>query len=73
MPTTPVSRAAASKWDPLRQALTWLKAVFPWKFFLGACLLTGALLSPHANAGPVIAGMVLAGILQMLWARIRGR
>jgi hypothetical protein len=57
----------------LRQALTWLKAALPWKFFLGSCLLAGALLSPHASAGPLIAGMAVAGVLQLLWARFRGR
>ncbi len=45
----------------------------PLKFFLGACLLTGALLFPHAKVGPVVFGMVVAGILQLLWRRFRGR
>jgi hypothetical protein len=36
-------------------------------------LLTGALLFPHANAGPVIAGMVLAGFMQFVWTKFRGR
>jgi hypothetical protein len=73
MPTSPCSRDATSKRDPLRQALTWLRTAFPSRSFLGACLLTGALLFPHADAGPVLAGMVLAGIIQLFWARFRGR
>jgi uncharacterized membrane protein (GlpM family) len=73
MPLTPSPRAAASKREPMRQAVAWLKTAVPWKFFLGACLLTGALLFPHANAGPVIAGMILAGAILMLWTRFRGR
>jgi hypothetical protein len=44
-----------------------------WKFFLGSCLLTGALLSPHAGPVPIVAGMVLAGLIQLLWARFRAR
>jgi hypothetical protein len=44
-----------------------------WKFFLGACLLTGALLLPHAAIVPVIGGMVLAGLIQVAWGRISGR
>ncbi|HLG57198.1 MAG TPA: hypothetical protein VI485_17795 [Vicinamibacterales bacterium] len=43
-----------------------------WKFFLGACLVTAALLLPHAAAGPVVAGMALAGVLQWGWSRIGG-
>ena len=73
MPTTPVSRAAASKLVGLRQTLAWLKVAFPWKFFLGSCLLTGALLFPHAGATPVIAGMILAGVIQVMWTRFGGR
>jgi hypothetical protein len=41
-----------------------------WQFFLGACFLTGALLLPHAPGIPVIAGMMLAGIIQVVWLRI---
>jgi hypothetical protein len=41
----------------------------PWRFFLGACLLTAAILLPHANAIAVIAGMVIAGLLQWSWSR----
>jgi hypothetical protein len=46
--------------------------VMQWKFFLGACLVTAALLLPHAAAGPVVAGMALAGVLQWGWSRIGG-
>ncbi len=41
-----------------------------WKFFLGACLLTAAFVLPHAGIGPVVAGMVVAGVIQ--WARSLG-
>jgi len=40
-----------------------------WRFFFGACLLTGAVLLPHANARPVIAGMLLAALVQWVWPR----
>ena len=43
-----------------------------WKFFLGACFLTGALLLPHAGRRPVVAGMALAALVQWGWSRIRG-
>ena len=35
--------------------------------FAGACLLTGAMLLPHAPATPVLAGMVLAGAILWAW------
>jgi hypothetical protein len=41
-----------------------------WRFFFGACLLTGAVLLPHANARPVIAGMLLAALVQWGWPRM---
>jgi hypothetical protein len=44
-----------------------------WKFFLGACFLTVALVLPHAGMVPVIAGMALAGLIQLAWSRIKGR
>jgi hypothetical protein len=44
-----------------------------WKFFLGACVLTGALVLPHARMVPVIAGMTLAGLIQLAWSQISGR
>jgi hypothetical protein len=40
-----------------------------WRFFFGACLLTAAILLPHTRVGPVIAGMVLAAIVQWGWSR----
>jgi hypothetical protein len=39
----------------------------PWKFYLGACLLTASLLVPHAGIRPVLAGEVLAGVVLWLW------
>jgi hypothetical protein len=44
-----------------------------WKFYLGACFLTLALVLPHARAVPVIAGMALAGLIQLAWSRISRR
>jgi hypothetical protein len=44
-----------------------------WKFFLGACLLTGAMLLPRAGKVPVFAGMALAGLVQLGWSRLSGR
>jgi hypothetical protein len=34
-----------------------------WTFFLASCLLTAALLVPHAGAGPVGAGLALAALI----------
>jgi hypothetical protein len=44
-----------------------------WKFFLGACLLVGALLLPHAGVVPVVGGMVLARVIQLAWYGISRR
>jgi hypothetical protein len=41
----------------------------PWRFFIGACLLTAALLLPHASVVAVGAGMVLAALVQWTWSR----
>jgi hypothetical protein len=38
-----------------------------WRFFLGASLLTAAIVLPHADGKPVIAGVILAAIIQ--WSR----
>ena len=35
--------------------------------FCGACLLTVALLLPHAPLAPVLAGLALAGLIQWGW------
>jgi hypothetical protein len=43
-----------------------------WKFFLGACFLTGALLLPHAGWRSVVGGMAIAGLIQVAWRRIVG-
>jgi hypothetical protein len=40
-----------------------------WKFFLGACFLTGALLVPHAGIMPVVEGMGLAALILGVWSR----
>ena len=39
-----------------------------WKFFLGACFLTAALLVPFAGPRPIVAGMVLAALVLLAWA-----
>jgi hypothetical protein len=44
-----------------------------WKFFVGACLLTGAVLVPHAGVVPIVAGMALAGLIRWVWGRFRRR
>jgi hypothetical protein len=44
-----------------------------WKFFLGACFLTAALVEPHAGMMPVIGGIALAGLIRLAWSRINGR
>jgi hypothetical protein len=35
--------------------------------FLGAALLTGALLLPHANPLPIAGGIALAGVIRWVW------
>src|SRR5262245_8001490 len=42
----------------------------PWKFFVGACFLTGALLIPHGGKMPVLAGMGLAALVNWAWSRL---
>jgi hypothetical protein len=42
--------------------------ILVWKFFLGACLLTGAILQPHAPAKSIAGGMGLAGLVLWTWA-----
>ena len=39
-----------------------------WKFFAGACLLTGALVVPQAGITPALEGMGLAALILVLWA-----
>jgi hypothetical protein len=87
MRTPPLSRVAASTLAPLRHGMAKILAArgwtreapqrrgrtMQWKFFLGACFLTGALLLPHAGLKPVLAGMALAGLIQLAWSRISGR
>lgn len=41
--------------------------------FAAACLLTAALLLPHAPLVPVVAGMSLAGLIRWAWSRQRER
>jgi len=43
----------------------------PIHAFAGACLLTGALLLPHAPLVFIIAGMLLAGLIQWTWRSYR--
>jgi hypothetical protein len=40
--------------------------------FAGACLLTGALLLPHAPLWSVLAGMALAAVVRWTWQRYSG-
>jgi hypothetical protein len=43
-----------------------------WEFFAGACFLAGALLLRRTSSPlPVIAGMAFAGLLRIVWFRIR--
>jgi hypothetical protein len=39
-----------------------------WKFFFGACFLTGAMLTPLAGLKPVTIGMVLAAAILWAWS-----
>lgn len=39
-----------------------------WRFFAGACLLTGALLIPQAGVTPVVEGFGLAALILGLWS-----
>ena len=44
-----------------------------WKFFFGACFLTGALLLPYAPPPAIVGGMALAALIQWIWAVARRR
>jgi hypothetical protein len=44
-----------------------------WKFFAGACFLTGALLIPQAGLTPVLKGFGLAAIILGLWTWLAQR
>jgi hypothetical protein len=39
--------------------------------YLGACLLTAALLAPHAPGVPLVAGLVLGGVILAIVAALR--
>lgn len=41
-----------------------------WRFYLGACLLTTAMLQPLAPAGSIVAGMGLAALVLLGWILI---
>jgi hypothetical protein len=44
-----------------------------WQSFLGACLLVGAALLPHAPLRQVLAGMALAGLIYYVWLKRAAR
>jgi hypothetical protein len=45
-----------------------------WKFFLGACVLTAAMLQPHAPVKSILGGMGLSGLVVLVWTLAsRGR
>jgi hypothetical protein len=44
-----------------------------WRFFVGACLLTGALLQPHAPVKSVLGGIGVAALIQLALTRIQRR
>jgi len=44
-----------------------------WQAFLGACLLAGAALLPHAPLRPVLGGMALAGVIHYAWLKLATR
>jgi hypothetical protein len=44
-----------------------------WRFFVGACLLTAALLQPHAPLKSVLGGMGVAALLQLALTQIQRR
>jgi hypothetical protein len=44
-----------------------------WQSFLGACLLVGAALLPHAPLRQVLAGMTLAGLIYYAWLKRAAR
>ena len=39
-----------------------------WKFFLGACVLTAAVLQPHAPIQSILGGMGIAALAQWGWS-----
>jgi hypothetical protein len=44
-----------------------------WQAFVGACLLAGAALLPHAPVRSVLAGMALAGLIHYAWLKLAAR
>ena len=40
--------------------------------FLGACVLTAAMLLPHVHPAPVIGGMLLAAVIRLAFEYLRG-
>jgi hypothetical protein len=62
-------REAGLKWFRRRR---WA-GLAHWRFFLGACFLTGSLLLPHGGRGPVVAGMALAALVHWGIRQSRGR
>jgi hypothetical protein len=60
------TRPAAARW--VRRAA---RSVVRWRFFLGAAFLTGALLIPRAGVAPVIVGILIAGVVQFAYMRLR--
>ena len=60
----------------VRRVLKRLSGAAPpleWQAFLGACLLAGAALLPHAPLRPVLAGMAVAGGIHYAWLKLTVR
>jgi hypothetical protein len=64
-------RSSSERLRPIAETLS--RLVVQWRFFFGACFLTGALVLPYARPEPVLAGMAFAGLLRLAWFRVAGR
>lgn len=58
-------------WRLLLEAPIGQAVAMRWTVFVAACLLTGALLLPYDEAAPVVAWMLLAGLIQCVRALTR--
>jgi hypothetical protein len=67
-----VPRPAPHRRRTFLSQFVFAKDILVWKFFFGACVLTAALLQPHAPARSIVGGMGLAALVMWAWA-VAGR
>ena len=60
----PVDPASTTTETGHRLIRAFRKLWVDWRFFLGACFVTGCVLAPHAQAWTIGVGMLLAGLIR---------